>query len=435
MALRIIRVDRQRLVRGRAGQGIALLDGPQAPVRLVAVHRRQAIPCGDVIRGDGQRLLVQRDGLLESLGRALAAEVAGLQEQGISFRVGLLGYGRSAQQRNLELRHYLGGNLVLDGKDIIQRSVISFRPQVIAVLGLDQLDGNAHPVTGLAHGALQHVAHVELCTDLRDLHVLALVGERRGPCHHSQLRNLGQQVKQLLGESVREIFLLCIGTHVDERQHGDGFGSIASRFCSRRFGSKVRLGRNSDRCGGRHESCQHNGCYEQQNDDADQHERWHLSHQLIHDHHSDGQSQHDDDQDIDLATGFGCAGLAAVHVLLALQPLRGYLEDPGEDQRQREAEDENRQDQPYPRGRQFHSVEQDIRDLQYQPGGDDIEDRGLDDVTALEFLVKRHGCCYGLPCSSALLSSSTRFSSFFRRRRMFGSSGRVSWIFMAVTGG
>lgn len=88
--------------------------------------------------------------MLESLGRALAAEVTGLQEQGISFRVGLLGYGRSAQQRDLELRHYLGGNLVLDGKDIIQRSVISFRPQVIAVLGLDQLDGNAHPVTGLA---------------------------------------------------------------------------------------------------------------------------------------------------------------------------------------------------------------------------------------------------------------------------------------------
>ena len=48
-----------------------------------------------------------------------------------------------------------------------------------AGLGLDQLRGDAHAIGGLAHAALQHIAHAELATDLLYIDGAALVGEAR----------------------------------------------------------------------------------------------------------------------------------------------------------------------------------------------------------------------------------------------------------------
>jgi hypothetical protein len=42
---------------------------------------------------------------------------------------------------------------------------------------VDELPGDAHPVGGLAHAALDHVAHPQLATHLLDVHSPAFIGE------------------------------------------------------------------------------------------------------------------------------------------------------------------------------------------------------------------------------------------------------------------
>src|SRR5690349_7701773 len=43
------------------------------------------------------------------------------------------------------------GDLVLNGKNIFERAVVTLRPDVVAIACVDQLRRDAHTVTGLAH--------------------------------------------------------------------------------------------------------------------------------------------------------------------------------------------------------------------------------------------------------------------------------------------
>ena len=68
-------------------------------------------------------------------------------------------------------------HLVLDGKDVLKRSVVTFGPDVVSVGRIDQLRRDTDAVSHLAHAALEHVAHAELAPDLAYVDGLALVGE------------------------------------------------------------------------------------------------------------------------------------------------------------------------------------------------------------------------------------------------------------------
>ncbi len=59
-----------------------------------------------------------------------------------------------------------GGDLVLDGEDVGELAVVALGPDVAVGRGVDQLDGDAHPVAGLAHAALDHVLDAELARHL-----------------------------------------------------------------------------------------------------------------------------------------------------------------------------------------------------------------------------------------------------------------------------
>ena len=90
--------------------------------------------------------------------------------------------------------------------------------------GVDQLGRDAQPVAGFAHGALEDVRDVQLAGNLRQLNVLALVRKRGAAGGHLQRRDLGEEVQQLFGQAVGEIFLILRLAHVHEGQHRDGFG-------------------------------------------------------------------------------------------------------------------------------------------------------------------------------------------------------------------
>ncbi len=212
-----------------------------------------------------------------------------------------------------------------------------------AVFDVDQLRGDAHRRARFAHRSLQDMVDAERVADLAQVVVLTLECKGRSPPGNLELLDRGQGIQDLLGDAVRKIFLLGIGTHVDEWQYGD-------RLAARR--------------------------------------RDHLGFALDHaigDEQDDGDGQHPDDDEIQLASR-GCRDrLAAIDVFLALEALRGQLECPGKDQRRENSDREDEEDQPGCPFGQGHHRRHDVDDLQQYPRGNAIGDTDAKHVAALQF--------------------------------------------------
>ena len=72
-------------------------------------------------------------------------------------------------------------NLVLDGEDIRQVTVVTLRPDVDAGLCIDKLRVDTDPLTAATHTAFQDIAHAKFTSDLLHVDRMALVGEA-GSC-------------------------------------------------------------------------------------------------------------------------------------------------------------------------------------------------------------------------------------------------------------
>ena len=71
------------------------------------------------------------------------------------------------------------GDFVLDGECVFQFVFVSFRPDMISRRAIDELGGNPHAVSRLAHVVFQHIAHTQFRGDLPYLGKLALVSNTR----------------------------------------------------------------------------------------------------------------------------------------------------------------------------------------------------------------------------------------------------------------
>ena len=63
--------------------------------------------------------------------------------------------------------------------------------------------------------------YVELLADHADVFLLTLESERRRARSHPHAPDLRKSVQEFLAETVGEVLLVAIGTHVSERQHRD----------------------------------------------------------------------------------------------------------------------------------------------------------------------------------------------------------------------
>ncbi len=175
---------------------------------------------------------VERDRALEHLqrrgvvlaGRAMVQDLAGEHALVGRHVVGRLALGAIVGRRldpPGQGRDDRRGHLVLDREDVLELAVVALGPDVPVGLGVDQLHGDAHPVAGLAHAALDHVLDAELRGDVLDPHRLALVHEGGVARDHEQVPKARQRGDDVLGQAVGEELLLGIAAHVDERQDRD----------------------------------------------------------------------------------------------------------------------------------------------------------------------------------------------------------------------
>ena len=82
-------------------------------------------------------------------------------------------------------------DLVLDGKHVLQLSIVALGPTVSAGDGVDELRGDADAIASAANAAFEHVADAELAADLPDIDRLALVlkAELRAMTNSSENRD------------------------------------------------------------------------------------------------------------------------------------------------------------------------------------------------------------------------------------------------------
>ena len=93
------------------------------------------------------------------------------------LRDGLLAFGTVTEQRDA---HGFGDfvcDLVLHREDVVERAVIGLRPQVIAVLGVDQLRSDTNLHTAFLHAAFQHVCDPQLLADAAQVFIAILERE------------------------------------------------------------------------------------------------------------------------------------------------------------------------------------------------------------------------------------------------------------------
>jgi hypothetical protein len=92
-------------------------------------------------------------------------------------------------------------------------------PEVGASLSLDQLRGDAHSPAGLAHRALEQIAHAQFADNPPDVDRLPLVRKTRTGSDDKQPADAGERGDYLLDHAVGEVLLLRIAAQVLEWQH------------------------------------------------------------------------------------------------------------------------------------------------------------------------------------------------------------------------
>src|SRR5262249_28895139 len=112
-------------------------------------------------------------------------------------------------------------DLVLEGEDIVKRTIVSFGPEMDTGFRLYELTGDTHSVGALANATLQHVTDAEFTADLFHVDRATPVDEARVPRDDEQPFNARQASDDVLDHAVAKIILLRIAAHILEWEHGD----------------------------------------------------------------------------------------------------------------------------------------------------------------------------------------------------------------------
>ncbi|ANY83542.1 hypothetical protein BB934_35360 (plasmid) [Microvirga ossetica] len=113
-------------------------------------------------------------------------------------------------------------DLVLNGEDVGEVTVVSVSPEMTAISAVDKLRGDAHARADFPDTAFQYKVDPEILAHLLRLHRFALVGEGCVACDNEQAGDLRQVGDKVFGDPVTEILLLGVAAHVVEGQDDDG---------------------------------------------------------------------------------------------------------------------------------------------------------------------------------------------------------------------
>src|SRR5450759_92691 len=106
---------------------------------------------------------------------------------------------------------------ILQGKNVVNCTIVTLGPNVGALLRLNQLCCDPYAARSFSHAAFEHVAHAQFTPYLLDIDRPAFVGEARVARDNEEPFESGQAGGDILDQSICEIFLLRIAAHILER--------------------------------------------------------------------------------------------------------------------------------------------------------------------------------------------------------------------------
>src|ERR1700685_4483424 len=102
------------------------------------------------------------------------------------------------------------GDFVLESKNIIERAIVFFGPNMNAGFGLDQLAGNAHARSRFTHAAFEHISNAEFVTYPVHADRLTFVNEAGIACDDEKPLYTREAGDDVLDHSVGKILLLGV---------------------------------------------------------------------------------------------------------------------------------------------------------------------------------------------------------------------------------
>ena len=128
-----------------------------------------------------------------------------------------------------ELLHNLLSNAFLNGEDIAGGSIESFRPQVCARCGVDNLYDYSQPFAREANAAGEDGIHLELFADAGEVLLLSANARGRVPGDYAQIGNPREVVGQFPSETLAEISGVFAYREILKRQHCDATATARRR--------------------------------------------------------------------------------------------------------------------------------------------------------------------------------------------------------------
>src|SRR5262245_19916907 len=120
-------------------------------------------------------------------------------------------------------------HIILNGKDILEVTIVVLGPAMRTRGSIDQLRGNSNAVAAAPYAAFQHIAYAQFASYLPHIDRLVLVLEAGVAGDDKQLGEAGQLSDDVVDDAVDQIFLLWMGAQVGERKHGiEGLSGSAS---------------------------------------------------------------------------------------------------------------------------------------------------------------------------------------------------------------
>ena len=337
--------------------------------RVVADFVKPEVRLADSGVGPG-KLGIQFDGLIEQLeGRTHHVGVRGAVQSFVALQVEDVGAQiigrlllqlppRVDRQRDLQLVGHRGRNFLLDGENVRQRPIVDLSENLVAVGAVDQLRVHADPVLALAGTAFEHVSHGQQSSDFAhvDLDIAELEG--RGPCGDVQLLQASKQVQDFFAQAQSEEVGVLLPVEIPERKNRD---RVPGRL-GQDWGAALQFAVDVGRIGLAGE--QHNGAV------------GHAGHQ---------QDEQSGEPQIRFASWPGRFPFATPEWKVQSQPIVAGPDDPGQQERDRQAGDGRNDQCAHRPGGETHGLEGHFGDLEDDPGRDGIEGDAAKDLAAAQF--------------------------------------------------
>ena len=127
-----------------------------------------------------------------------------------------------------ELRLQLVGDrfrdFTLNRKDVGEIAIVSLRPKMRIVAGVDELRIHSHPTAGTLNTSFYHIGDAEFVCDLTEVTLTNdLVLHHRSPADYFQVRDARQIRQNLILHAVRKKSILGIAASVFKGQNCDRF--------------------------------------------------------------------------------------------------------------------------------------------------------------------------------------------------------------------